>query len=180
MDNLHALYKTFIKDAKKCKLSVFFIVFLVVMSLWPSSSVIADQIPYIVNKVSREYDISSDFIYRVIEAESSFNAQAVSRCDARGLMQITRPTWNWICREFLDVNWDFDVYAFDPEKNIIVGTRFLKWIEKYLESNREKLNDSKGDLILACYNAGPGAVRTHGFRVPPFPETISYVNKINK
>jgi len=33
------------------------------------------------------------------------------------------------------------------------------------------------DLVLAAYNAGEGAVETYG-GVPPYRETIAYVNRI--
>ena len=113
-------------------------------------------------------------------AESSFNARAVSACDARGLMQITRRTWDWVCADLLGLTWDFDADAFDPRKNIIVGTCYLAWISDYLDRYEAKWNDSKDNLILACYNAGPGAVRKHCFSVPPFAETLNYVERINK
>ncbi|MFH2145365.1 MAG: lytic transglycosylase domain-containing protein [Candidatus Omnitrophota bacterium] len=133
----------------------------------------------IIGQVSSKYGLEEGLLYKIIEAESSFNPQAVSKCDARGLMQITQKTWNWICRDFLDVQWNFEQDAFDPDKNIKVGACFLHWISGYLDKNEQLLNDNKINLMLACYNAGPGAVKNYGFRIPPFEETANYVYKIN-
>ena len=60
--------------------------------------------------------------------------------------------------------------AFDPEQNIMGGTRQLA----------DKLRTFGGnvDMALAAYNAGEGNVRKyHG--VPPFPETLRYIAKIH-
>ena len=152
-------------------LAVFFILVI-------TGNVVAGDMVETIRTASQRYQISEDLIFRVIMAESSFNAQAKSHSDARGLMQITRPTWDWICRDFLAQDWSFDACAFDVEKNIIVGTCFLRWINDYLDRHQEKLNDERIKLVLACYNAGPGAVRRYGYSVPPFPETRRYVEKI--
>ena len=139
----------------------------------------ANNLKEVIDVASGNYEVSSALIFRVIEAESSFDPNAVSRADARGLMQITRPTWDWICEDFLRVSWSFDEDSFNSEKNIIVGTRFLAWINDYLKKHENELNASYNDLILACYNAGPGTVKKYGFRVPPYKETQNYVAKIN-
>ena len=139
----------------------------------------ANDISTFVSSASQEYQVSAELIKRIICAESSFNEKAVSHCDARGLMQITRPTWDWITQQYLEVDWDFDECAFDPEKNIVVGTRFLQWISDYLDAKKELLNAPKRDLVLACYNAGPGNVRKFNYFVPPFKETQDYIEKIN-
>ncbi|MDD5746295.1 MAG: lytic transglycosylase domain-containing protein [Candidatus Omnitrophica bacterium] len=144
------------------------------------SPVFAETLDEVITQVSRDYSINEAVIYKIIEAESNFDPQAVSYCNARGLMQVTHNTWDWICREYLHVAWDFDDSAFDPEKNIRVGTRFLKWIADYLDDHTGQLNDSKERLLLACYNAGPGAVRNYGFRIPPYEETQRYVQKISE
>ncbi|MBI4846734.1 MAG: lytic transglycosylase domain-containing protein [Candidatus Omnitrophica bacterium] len=138
----------------------------------------AESFDSVIMELSVKYGLSEIMIYNLIEAESSFNSRAVSPCDARGLMQITKRTWDWICSDYLEVEWDFNDCAFDSEKNIRVGMRFLKWISDYLDRYENRLNDSKDRLLLACYNAGPGAVKNSGFRVPPFEETHNYVAKI--
>ncbi len=139
----------------------------------------ADNLKEVIDAASQNYHVPSDLIYCIIEAESSFNSRAVSHADARGLMQLTRPTWDWICRDFLRVSWSFEEDSFDVKKNVIVGTRFLAWINEYLSKHENELNASSVDLLLACYNAGPGAVKKYGFRVPPYQETQNYVAKIN-
>ncbi|MFH1063166.1 MAG: lytic transglycosylase domain-containing protein [Candidatus Omnitrophota bacterium] len=173
----NTLIKEVIKLNKICLLSIC-IVF--ILSGFPKlENLKADTVNDVVAKVSQEYNIPEEFIKQIIQAESSFDPNAVSYCDARGLMQITRPTWEWITQQYLEVDWNFDECSFDPEKNIRVGARFLKWISDYLDEKQALLNASKKDLVLACYNAGPGNVRKYNYSVPPFKETQDYIKKIN-
>jgi len=59
---------------------------------------------------------------------------------------------------------------FDPKQNIDGGARYLKsMIDRFGDVN----------LALAAYNAGPGAVDSHG-GVPPYRQTVSYIQKINR
>ncbi len=173
------LYKRIVKGKKIAGIvAITFLFFIQSASVFlPETR--ADQISSLILQASQKYGISPDLIYKVIEAESSFDSFAVSSCNAKGLMQITRPTWDWICKDYLQVEWDFNECSFDPKKNIEVGTRFLMWINDFLDTYKDKLNASKENLLLACYNAGPGAVKNHDFRVPPFKETQNYVKKIN-
>jgi len=143
------------------------------------SQVYAENFQNYINNSCAENELAPELVTAVIKAESNFNPQAVSSADARGLMQITKTTWDWICRDYLQVSWPFEKYAFDPEKNIKVGTRFLRWIRDYLNKHSRELNAKKGELLLACYNAGPGAVKSCGFTVPPFSQTRNYIAKIN-
>lgn len=177
VDFLCRLIKDVVKLYKISLISLLF--FSVSMAFSPVNTISAQTITSTISDVCFEYNISESLVYCVIKAESNFNEKAVSHCDARGLMQITRPTWDWITEEYLKVDWDYDTYCFDSEKNIIVGVRFLKWIEDYLDARQDLLNAPKQDLLLACYNAGPGNVRKHDFTVPPFEETQNYVKKIN-
>lgn len=113
----------------------------------------------IITEAQKKYGIERALIKAVIKAESGFNAQAVSDKGARGHMQIM-PT-NYKALGITDPH--------DPEQNIKGGTKYLK--ELLLRYDRRL------DLALAAYNAGPQAVEKYG-KVPPYPETLKYVNKV--
>jgi soluble lytic murein transglycosylase-like protein len=121
------------------------------------------QAPYgeMIRSAAEKYSVDADLVFSVIAAESNFNAHAISRRGARGLMQLLPAT----AAHFGVKN------IFDPAQNIDAGTRYL----------RDLLALYQGDLALtlAAYNAGPGAVQRYG-RVPPYNETISYVRAIRK
>lgn len=119
-----------------------------------------ESIRDIVLHYANYYELEPSLIYAVIKAESNFNPNAVSPKGARGLMQLIPST-----AAEMGVT---DV--FDPVENIAAGTQYLR-----------KMLDFCGgrvDLALAAYNAGPGNVRKHGFKIPPFPETQAYVPKV--
>ncbi len=113
----------------------------------------------IVNAASAAYHLDPDLVNSVIRAESGFNARAVSRKGAQGLMQLMPDT-----ASRLGV-----VDAFDPLANVGGGSRYL----------RELIERYHFDLVkaLAAYNAGPQKVEL--FRgVPPYRETRAYVARI--
>jgi len=59
---------------------------------------------------------------------------------------------------------------FDPEDNIDGGVRVLRDLMGYFNNNLK--------LALAAYNAGKGAVIRYGFKIPPYIETINYVERV--
>jgi soluble lytic murein transglycosylase-like protein len=122
-----------------------------------------EQAPFgeLIRKAAAKYEVDADLVFSVVAAESNFNPKAISRRNARGLMQLLPET-----ARRLGVK---DIY--DPAQNIDGGTRYLRDLLKLYEGDLA--------LTLAAYNAGPGAVQRYG-RIPPYNETIKYVRAIRK
>ena len=117
--------------------------------------------PYreLVEAAAVKYKIDADLISSVMAIESNFDPKAVSRRNARGLMQLMPET-----------AMHFGVKdVFDPKENVDAGTHYL----------RDLLERYNNDLVLAlaAYNAGPE--RVYG-RVPPFRETRNYVVRVKR
>jgi soluble lytic murein transglycosylase-like protein len=113
----------------------------------------------VVAAASKETGIDPDLISSVIQAESGFNAHAVSRKGAQGLMQLMPAT-----AAQLGVK-----DSFDPRENVQGGSMYLRdlLIQNHLDLAR----------ALAAYNAGPQRVaQYHG--VPPYYETHAYVSRV--
>jgi len=121
------------------------------------------QPPYreLVAAAASKYGVDADLITSVIAVESNFDPKAISRRNAKGLMQLLPET-----AERLGVK-----NVFDPTENIDAGTHYLK----------ELLRKYGNDLVLtlAAYNAGPDKVQQYG-SVPLFVETISYVRRVKR
>jgi len=113
----------------------------------------------IIHKAQAKYGVAISLIKAVIHAESGFDALAVSKKGAKGLMQIMPDNYKGL--SISD--------PFDPSQNIMGGTRYLKQL-----LNRY---DDKLPLALAAYNAGPEAVDRYG-QIPPYEETRNYVQKV--
>ena len=115
----------------------------------------------LIQEAAVQHDLDASLIRAVVAAESAFDANAVSRAGAQGLMQLMPAL-----AEELGVD-----DAFDPRQNIMAGSRYL----------RQLLDAHQGDvaLALASYNAGPGTVEHYG-GIPPYPETQHYVKSITE
>jgi transglycosylase-like protein with SLT domain len=113
----------------------------------------------LIEAAASRYNVDAELIASVIAAESNFEPKAISRRNARGLMQLLPET-----AARLGVH-----NIFDPAENIDAGTHYLS----------DLLARYKNDLALtlAAYNAGPLRVQQYG-HVPPFSETQLYVRKV--
>jgi Transglycosylase SLT domain len=129
----------------------------------PLPAPVAETAPFreMVKAAAARYGVDADLIASVIAAESNFDPKAVSKKNARGLMQLLPET----AARFGVQN------IFDPQENIDAGTHYL----------RDLLARYHNDLVLAlaAYNAGPERVLQFG-RVPPYPETVSYIRRVKR
>jgi len=127
-----------------------------------SKAALAD-IPYakFISSAAKQHGVDADLIVSVITAESKFNPKAVSRKNARGLMQLLPETATRLGVKNI----------FDPQENINAGAKYL----------RELLDRYNNDLALtlAAYNAGPQRIDQLK-TIPPYRETISYIRLVQK
>jgi soluble lytic murein transglycosylase-like protein len=113
----------------------------------------------IVDEAAAAYRLDPRMIKAVMQAESAFDAMAVSPVGALGLMQLMP-----------DVATELGVTdPLDPRQNIMAGAKYLRQL---LDANGGNVR-----LALASYNAGPGNVARYR-AVPPFKETRDYVKKV--
>jgi soluble lytic murein transglycosylase-like protein len=116
--------------------------------------------------VSQEYNIDPLLLHAIAEVESDFNAKAVSRAGAQGLMQVMPET----ARRFGMQNPKQEL--FNPISNLRISSNYIRSLHKLFGNNIP--------LILAAYNAGEHAVIKYGYKIPPYRETENYVDKVMK
>lgn len=104
----------------------------------------------LVEKYAEEYDVDPYLIVSIMKNESKFDPKAVSKKDAKGLMQIAPITGQWASEKLSISNYSEDM-LFDPELNIRIGTWYLNVLKNEFGDNVE--------VIVAGYNAGNGNVK---------------------
>lgn len=120
---------------------------------------LAADVPYadLFRTAGAAHGIQPSVLAAVAKTESAFDPNAVSPAGALGLMQFMPGTAA-----------EMGVDPYDPASAIDGAAR-------YLSQNLRRFGSL--ELALAAYNAGPGAVQTHG-GIPPFAETQAYVPKV--
>ncbi len=124
--------------------------------------------PYL-DAAAQSHAVDPALLYSVAAAESAFNTEAVSHKGAMGLMQIMPAT---------AARYGVSGYSlrtgrhnvFEPQLNASIGTRYL--------ADLIRMFDGDMSLAVAAYNAGEGAVSKYGNRIPPYPETQKYVERV--
>ena len=118
-------------------------------------------VPYggLIVSAAERHGVDPLLVAAIVQAESSFDTEAVSPRGALGLMQMMPTT-----AEQLGV-----ADAYDPSQNLDAGVSYLAYLLRRFDD----------DLVLALagYNAGPGAVDRFG-GLPPFRETRGFTNGV--
>lgn len=133
-----------------------------------------------IKTASAKYNLDSALVASVINTESAFDLNAKSKKGAIGLMQILPSTASWIC-QYSDIDYQNEQDLFDPQKNILIGCRYLQYLF-------EKFEDQT--CALCAYNAGEGVVKNwlsnkeyssdfKTLKSIPYAETKNYIKKIS-
>ena len=132
-----------------------------VSGITPSSSASERLKTYepFIEQASRKFGVDKNLIKSIILTESAAKERAVSKANAKGLMQLIDST-------AADMNVK---NVFDPKENIEGGTKYISLMLKQYDGDINK--------ALAAYNAGPGNVDKYN-GIPPFKETQNYVTRV--
>lgn len=136
---------------------------------------------------SAAFGVDPALVASIINAESGFREDVVSKKGAVGLMQIMPKTGKWALERLLgqSVEIEFlsnekDGILFLPEENIKIGTYYLSYLI-------EKFKDLK--VAICAYNAGEGTVSSwlsnsnyskdkKTLETVPYKETANYLEKV--
>ncbi len=122
---------------------------------------------------AEQYGIDPHIVYAVMRQESMFRESAVSRSNARGLMQVMPSTGRWLAQRLRIRSYDLH----KPDTSIQFGSMFFA----------DMLRENGGDFRWAAiaYNGGPGNLRrwkrryyrgdlNHFLEFIPTPESRDY------
>ncbi len=135
-----------------------------------------------VERYADENGLPRALVYAVIRTESGFDPNAVSRADAKGLMQLTDATNEWVAVYLLGEEAQNE-RIFEPDVNIRRGTRLLAYLMKEF--------GGETDTAVAAYNAGIGRVKGwlederyssdgRTLHTIPIAETRNYVSRVRR
>lgn len=112
----------------------------------PVDEIAGARLPLPALHPSGGFTVDPALVYALARTESGFDTHAVSRCGARGLMQIMPMTARYV-REQKGLTGALN----DPSGNLALGQAYVRYL-----GEQSGINDNL-IAILASYNAGPGA-----------------------
>ncbi|HEY9106103.1 MAG TPA: lytic transglycosylase domain-containing protein [Roseateles sp.] len=116
-----------------------------------------------VREAAEQHGVDADLLKAIIAVESGYQRNAVSPRGATGLMQITPETASRYATPAEAAR------LIEPRINIHTGARVLADLMRRF---------GRIDAALAAWNAGEGAVRRAGNRVPDIDETQAHVQLV--
>jgi soluble lytic murein transglycosylase-like protein len=114
----------------------------------------------LINETAFANNIKPELLNAIVKVESAYNPLAVSHKGAVGLMQLMPGT----AKQYGVKD------STDPIENLVGGAKYFRYLLNLF-------NDDTS-LALAAYNSGQNTVIKYGNKIPPYPETQSYVKKI--
>lgn len=121
-----------------------------------------DDFAPLIESAAQSAHLPPALLHAIVQVESAYNPNAVSPKGAVGLMQLMPAT----AKRYGVTD------STDAAANLNGGTQYLR--ELLIMFNDDL------SLALAAYNAGENAVKRYGNTIPPYRETINYVNKVQK
>lgn len=135
-----------------------------------------------VEKYSEKYELDPYFVYAIIRTESGFTPSATSPIGARGLMQVTSDTFDWIKNRLGDKESDFDS-MYEPEKAVEYGVYLISYLtdtlggyENVLCGYHAGVNKTKSWLTDADFSKDGNII----VEKIPYDDTSAYVKKVMK
>ena len=127
---------------------------------------------------SQDFNIDPALVFAIMETESRFDSQAVSRSQAKGLMQIKPNAAGRDVYQYVDFRLDApsDAELFDAENNIRIGTAYLSLLKHdYFADIRHP--ESREMVAISSYNGGMSTVWRLFGDTPD--KAVAQINKLN-
>ena len=132
-----------------------------------------------IENFAEQNKLQKSLVYAVVKCESGFDSGAVSDIGAKGLMQLTDDTYEWVLSKTTKAK-PLENDLFVPEKNIQAGCALLRL-------HLDEFSDES--TAIAAYHAGRSKVKewlqdknysSDGITLSkiPYSDTASYVTKV--
>lgn len=103
-----------------------------------------------VRQQAQRVNIPPQLIWAIMFQESRFYPRAISRSNAKGLMQFIPSTWLWMAELMQESPGD----PFNPNDSIRYGATYLAWLVNYFSAY-----GGSYDLVVPSYNGGQGYIK---------------------